>query len=184
METLQILGWIYLGLAIGSIGGVMALSLFVGPKIKQYTVDINDLEEEKRLLKAQLDKSYKRGKPQPRKRRNWKKKPVKKQILFLISYIYQCMTKQEKQHLELIVYRMDEADKRVESLHKEFKGDLQELHTDIKFIKENLFNPETGLWAETKQNTQFRKNTTMWRGIIGGGVIAALVESFWGMFTN
>jgi hypothetical protein len=78
METLQILGWIYLGLAIGSIGGVMALSLFVGPKIKQYTVDINDLEEEKRLLKAQLDKSYKRGKPQPRKRRNWKKKPVKK----------------------------------------------------------------------------------------------------------
>ena len=94
------------------------------------------------------------------------------------------MTKKEKQHLELIVYRMDEADKRVESLNKEFKGDLQELHTDIKFIKENLFNPENGLWAETKQNTQFRKNTTMWRGIIGGGVIAALVESFWGMFTN
>ena len=94
------------------------------------------------------------------------------------------MTKKEKQHLELIVYRMDEADKRVESLHKEFKGDLQELHTDIKFIKENLFNPENGLWAETKLNSQFRKNTTMWRGIIGGGVIAALVESFWGMFTN
>ena len=78
METLQILGWIYLGLAIGSIGGVMALSLFVGPKIKQYMVEIDELEEEKRLLKAQLDKSYKRGKPQPRKRRNWKKKPVKK----------------------------------------------------------------------------------------------------------
>ena len=94
------------------------------------------------------------------------------------------MTKKEKQHLELIVYRMDEADKRVDALHKEFKNDLQELHTDIKFIKENLFNPENGLWAETKQNTAFRKNTTMWRGIIGGGVIAALVESFWGMFTN
>ncbi len=78
METLQILGWIYLGIMLGSMGGIMALSLFVGPKIKQYTVDINDLEEEKRLLKAQLDKSYKRGKPQPRKRRNWKKKPVKK----------------------------------------------------------------------------------------------------------
>ncbi len=78
METLQILGWIYLGIMLGSMGGIMALSLFVGPKIKQYTVDINDLEEEKRLLKAQLDKSYKRGKPQPRKRRNWKKKPFKK----------------------------------------------------------------------------------------------------------
>ena len=78
METLQILGWIYLGIMLGSMGGIMALSLFVGPKIKQYTVDIKDLEEEKRLLKAQLDKSYKRGKPQPRKRRNWKKKPTKR----------------------------------------------------------------------------------------------------------
>lgn len=77
METLQILGWIYLGIMLGSMGGIMALSLFVGPKIKQYTVDIKDLEEEKRLLKAQLDKSYKRGKPQPRKRRNWKQKPNK-----------------------------------------------------------------------------------------------------------
>ena len=71
------------------------------------------------------------------------------------------MTKQEQQDLKLIVYRMDEVlDKRVESFLKEFKNDLQELHTDIKFIKENLFNPETGL-AETKQNTTFRKNTTM-----------------------
>ena len=78
METLQILGWVYLGIMLGSVFGVMALSLFIGPKIKQYIVDIEDLEEEKRLLKAQISKSYKRGKPQPRKRRNWKKKPVKK----------------------------------------------------------------------------------------------------------
>ena len=78
METLQILGWIYLGIMLGSIFGVMALSLFVGPKIKQYTVDIDELEEEKRLLKLQLDKSYRRGKPAPRKKKYWKKKPVKK----------------------------------------------------------------------------------------------------------
>ena len=94
------------------------------------------------------------------------------------------MTKQEKQDLQLIVYRMDEADKRVDALHKEFKNDLQELHTDIKFIKENLFNPETGLWAETKQNTQFRKSTTMWRGIIGGGLIALIGDMFWDWFSN
>tara|TARA_R100001082_G_C4254070_1_gene112715 strand:+ start:213 stop:458 length:246 start_codon:yes stop_codon:yes gene_type:complete len=77
METLQILGWIYLGVALGSMVGLMGLSLFVGPKIKQYTVDIADLEEEKKLLKAQLVKSYKRGKPAPRKRKYWKKKPPK-----------------------------------------------------------------------------------------------------------
>ena len=78
METLQILGWVYLGIMLGSIFGVMALSLFVGPKIKQYTVDIDELEEEKRLVKLQLDKSYRRGKPAPRKKKYWKKKPVKK----------------------------------------------------------------------------------------------------------
>ena len=94
------------------------------------------------------------------------------------------MTKQEKQDLQLIVYRMDEADKKVESLHKEFKADLQELHSDIKFIKENLFNPENGLWAETKLNSQFRKNTTMWRGIIGGGLIALIGDMFWDMFSK
>jgi len=78
METLQILGWIYLGLALGSIGGVMGLALFQVGRVTDLKATINDLEEEKRLLKSQLNKSYKRGKPQPRKRRNWKKKPTKK----------------------------------------------------------------------------------------------------------
>ena len=94
------------------------------------------------------------------------------------------MNKTDKQDLKLIEFRLDAQDESVKNLHIEFDEKLGQIHTDIKFIKENLFNPETGLWAETKQNTAFRKNTTMWRGIIGGGVIAALVESFWGMFTN
>ena len=94
------------------------------------------------------------------------------------------MNKTDKQDLKLIEYRLDEQDKRVKLLHQEFDEKLGSIHTDIKFIKENLFNPETGLWAETKQNTAFRKNTTMWRGIIGGGIVAALVESFWGIFTK
>ena len=78
MELLQILGWIYLGVMLGSVFGVIALSLFIGPKMKQYEVNIEELEEEKRVLKAQLTKSYKRGKPQPRKKRTWKRKPTKK----------------------------------------------------------------------------------------------------------
>ena len=78
METLQILGWIYLGMCIGSIGGAIGLGLFQVSRVADMRATIQDLEEEKRLLKGQLNKSYKRGKPQPRKRRNWKKKPVKK----------------------------------------------------------------------------------------------------------
>ena len=78
METLQILGWIYLGIGLGSIGGVLGLALFQGGKVASMKREINDLKEEKILLKLQLDKSYRRGKPVPRKRRNWTKKPVKR----------------------------------------------------------------------------------------------------------
>ena len=77
METLQILGWIYLGIGLGSIGGVFGLALFQGGRMSTLRREIDDLKEEKILLKLQLDKSYRRGKPAPRKRRNWKKKPVK-----------------------------------------------------------------------------------------------------------
>ena len=78
METLQILGWIYIGIILGCMGGILALALFLGPRVKEYQAVINDLKEEKKLLKAKLTKSYKRGKPQPRKKRTWKRKPSKK----------------------------------------------------------------------------------------------------------
>ena len=78
METLQILGWIYLGLILGSIGGVLGLGLFIGPKMKQYIREIDELEFKNRILKGENERLSKRGKPAPRKRRNWKKKPVKK----------------------------------------------------------------------------------------------------------
>ena len=62
---------------------------------------------------------------------------------------------------------------------------LSELPSNaLKFIKENLFNPHEGLWAETKLNTQFRENTTKWRGVIGVGFVALLVEKVWSMFTG
>ena len=100
-------------------------------------------------------------------------------MIFIID-----MNKTDKQNLKLIEYRLDEQDKRVDLLHQEFDSKLGDIHTDIKFIKENLFNPETGLWAETKLNTQHREQTTKWRTIIGGGVIALMIDMFWDMFTK
>jgi len=78
METLQILGWIYLGIGLGSIGGVMGLALFQGGKIASFKREINDLEFKNKILLGENKRLSKRGKPQPRKRRNWKKKSVKK----------------------------------------------------------------------------------------------------------
>ncbi len=61
--------------------------------------------------------------------------------------------------------------------------DRIQMHTDIKFIKENMFNPHEGLWAETKLNTQFRKDTTKWRGVIGTGFIGLFFKQVYDIFT-
>ena len=49
----------------------------------------------------------------------------------------------------------------------------------IKFIKENLFDPHQGLWAETKQNTQFRQDSQKWRGIIGTGFFGLIFKQIY-----
>ena len=82
------------------------------------------------------------------------------------------MNGQDKKDLNVILERMDQADR-----------DRSQIHTDIKFIKENLFNPHEGLWAETKQNTQFRTDTKKWRGVIGTGFIGLFFKQIYDLFT-
>jgi hypothetical protein len=77
METLQILGWVYLGLSIGVITGVFILGLFQAGRVRDLEAEINDLNFKNKILKGENKRLSHRGKPQPRKRRNWKKKPFK-----------------------------------------------------------------------------------------------------------
>ena len=83
------------------------------------------------------------------------------------------MNGQDKKDLNVILERMEQADK-----------DRDQMHTDIKFIKENMFNPHEGLWAETKQNTQFRENSQKWRGVIGIGFAGLFIERVWTFITG
>ena len=78
METLQILGWIYLGVMLGSLGGVIGLGLFQVGRVKSLEIEIEDLEFKNKVLRGENNRLSKRGKQQPRKRRNWKKKPTKR----------------------------------------------------------------------------------------------------------
>ena len=81
------------------------------------------------------------------------------------------MNGQDRKDLNVILERMDQSDK-----------DRGQMHIDIKFIKENLFNPHEGLWAETKLNSQFRENTAKWRGVIGVGFIGLIIDKVWSVF--
>jgi len=83
------------------------------------------------------------------------------------------MNGKDKKDLNVILERMSQADK-----------DRANIHTDIKFIKENLFNPKDGLWAETKDNTRFRESSQKWRTLIGIPVIGMAIKSVYDMITR
>jgi len=78
METLQILGWVYLGLSIGIITGVFILGLFQAGRVTSLEREINDLEFKNKILRGENKRLSKRGKPMPRKKRTWKRKTTKK----------------------------------------------------------------------------------------------------------
>ena len=91
---------------------------------------------------------------------------------FPLSNIGQEMNANDKHDLKLIIYRLDDLDKKMEDAH-------QKARADLKFIKNNLFDPEEGLWAETKENTRFRENTTKAFWFIVPASIATFVKLVW-----
>ena len=94
------------------------------------------------------------------------------------------VNKDDKKHIELVDYKIDELKQDIIDL--KVSMDKAHIKTDenLRFIKENLFNPNEGLWAETKKNSEFRESTNKWRGIIGSGFIALFVKQIYDMFTR
>ena len=94
------------------------------------------------------------------------------------------MNQADRKEFELIHEKIDN----IKEDLKDMKNDMSMAHgkteETLRFMKENLFNPHEGLWAETKQNTQFRENSQKWRGIIGIGFIGLVIEKVWSIFTQ
>ena len=57
-----------------------------------------------------------------------------------------------------------------------------------KKLDEHFQGPQKKMFQRsqgpTKQNTQFRENTTKWRGVIGVGFVALIVEKAWSIITG
>ena len=76
---------------------------------------------------------------------------------------------------------MNQADrKEFDVIHQK----IDQVQSDIKFIKENMFNPHQGFWAETKLNTTFRTDTKKWRGVVGTGFIGLIFKQIWDIFNT
>ena len=92
------------------------------------------------------------------------------------------MNQADKREFELIHSKMDSITQSIDDLRLEMDKAHQKVDENLSFVKENLFNPHEGLWAETKLNTQFRQSTSKWRGVIGTGFIGLFVKHVWDMF--
>ena len=94
------------------------------------------------------------------------------------------MNQADRKEFELIHEKIDN----IKSDVADIKHDMTMAHgkteESLRFMKENLFNPHEGLWAETKENTRFRENSQKWRGVIGMGFMALIIDKVWSIFSS
>lgn len=94
------------------------------------------------------------------------------------------MNKSEKDNLKLIEYQVQQI---INSINK-MEISNEKAHTDVKndlrFIKNNLFDPKEGLWTEVKQNSRFRNNTVKWRSAMGLGVFSLIGKFLYDTFNK
>ena len=93
------------------------------------------------------------------------------------------MNQSDRNQLEIAHLKLDDMRQDIVDLKKDMEKSHTKTEESLKFIKENLFNPNEGLWAETKLNSQYRESSNKWRGIIGAGFIGLLFKQLYDIMT-
>ena len=71
--------WVLVGIFIGSIGGVLIISLLTAGKTEDLYMDIQDLRNQRQLLKEEIFRLSKpKSKPTPRKKRSYRPRNKKR----------------------------------------------------------------------------------------------------------
>ena len=94
------------------------------------------------------------------------------------------MNQQDRKEFDIIHLKIDGMKEDITELRKEMDVAHKRTGESLSFIKENLFNPHEGLWAETKQNSQFRDDSKKWRFPIGVGFISLVIKNIWDSITS
>ena len=92
------------------------------------------------------------------------------------------MNQADRKEFDLIHSKVDNITQSIDELKQYMDRAHTKVDENLSFIKENMFNPHDGLWAETKLNSQFRQSTSKWRGVIGTGFVGLFVKHVWDMF--
>ena len=93
------------------------------------------------------------------------------------------MNQQDRKEFEIVHLKIDELKNDILKLQADMEKAHLKTDDSLSFIKENLFNPNEGLWAETKQNSQFRENSQKWRGVIGAGFISLFFKQIYDLLS-
>ena len=93
------------------------------------------------------------------------------------------MNQNDRKEFEIVHLKIDGLKEDIEKLNTDMETAHLRTEETLKFIKENLFNPNQGLWAETKQNSQFREDAGRWRGVIGAGFIGLFFKQLYDLFS-
>ena len=73
--------WVFVGIIIGSIGGILAISLVSSGKFEDLQNEVYDLRVQRELLKGEIERLNKpRRKPTPRKKRHYRPRNKGKKI--------------------------------------------------------------------------------------------------------
>jgi peptidoglycan hydrolase CwlO-like protein len=75
---LETILWVFLGIIIGLITGIVIISMTTSGKIADLENEIQDLRTQRKLLKEEIFRLDNQAKPKPRKKRNYKSKNKKR----------------------------------------------------------------------------------------------------------
>ena len=92
------------------------------------------------------------------------------------------MNQQDRKEFEIVHLKIDDLRNDINDMKLQMEKAHDKTEETLRFIKENLFNPNQGLWAETKLNSQYRESSNKWRGMIGAGFIGLLYKHIFDMF--
>ena len=76
---LETILWVFLGIIVGSVTGIVTISLVTSGKFDDLENEIQDLRNQRQLLKDEIHRLNKpKSKPTPRKKRNYRPRNKKK----------------------------------------------------------------------------------------------------------
>ena len=76
---LETILWVFLGIIVGSIAGIVTISMTTSGKIDDLENEIQDLRNQRQLLKEEIHRlNIPKSKPTPRKKRNYRPRNKKR----------------------------------------------------------------------------------------------------------